>query len=134
MKDFITTIASVLILMMFLMQFTANQAAHTRLMAAEYNIREFRLLSENQGMIKNEDISALRTKLASVMDCSPTEVEIIPEGESGFEIRMPVYGVVGPARLVGITPENNKRIYNTGTIVELPEKEKTEEEKEGSES
>ena len=51
MKDFITTIASLLILMMFVMQFAANQASYTRIMSAEYAVRELRLISENQGMI-----------------------------------------------------------------------------------
>ena len=40
MKDFITTIASLLILMMFVMQFAANQAVYTRIMSAEYAVRE----------------------------------------------------------------------------------------------
>ena len=34
MKDMMTTIASVLVLMMFLLQFTANQTSYTRVIGA----------------------------------------------------------------------------------------------------
>ena len=49
MKDLITAIGSLFIVMMFLMQFTANQITYTRIMGAEHSIKEFRLLSEEQG-------------------------------------------------------------------------------------
>ena len=42
MKDLITTIGSMLILMMFLTQFAASQTTYTRIMGAEHEIKEFR--------------------------------------------------------------------------------------------
>ena len=62
MKDLITTIGSLIILMMFLMQFTANQTTYTRIMGAEHSIKEFRVLSEEQGSIKDEEIIKLKEK------------------------------------------------------------------------
>ena len=47
MKDMMTTIASVLVLMMFLLQFTANQTSYTRVMGAEYAVRSFRQTAES---------------------------------------------------------------------------------------
>ena len=38
MKDMMTTIASILVLMIFLMQFTVNQTTYTRVMGAEYAV------------------------------------------------------------------------------------------------
>ena len=62
MKDLITTIGSIIILMMFLLQFAANQTTYTRIMGAEHEIKEFRLLSQETGSINNEDINSLKNK------------------------------------------------------------------------
>ena len=51
MKDLITTIASVLVLMMFLLQFTANQVTYTKIMGAEYAVRNFRIENETAAEI-----------------------------------------------------------------------------------
>lgn len=64
MKDLITTIGSIIILMMFLLQFAANQTTYTRIMGAEHEIKEFRLLSQETGSINNEDINSLKNNLS----------------------------------------------------------------------
>ncbi|MBQ1228993.1 MAG: hypothetical protein IIX87_03880 [Firmicutes bacterium] len=133
MKDFITTIASVLILMMFVMQFAANQAAYTRIMSAEYAVRELRLISENQGMISSESIAELRKSLADILECGQEEICILPSGADydapnegnqplsvNLEVKMPVYGVIGPARALGIGPEQNVREHVSRSIIMLP--------------
>ncbi|MBQ4649779.1 MAG: hypothetical protein IJB73_03650 [Firmicutes bacterium] len=149
MKDFITSIAAVLILMMFVMQFAANQVSFTQIMGAEYAVREACLISENQGMIKSDSIAELKAKLAGILGCSMSEINInIPsgrldtknEGEESeavdVEVTMPVYGVIGPAGVLGIEPSQNVRIHqSSGTVILKPEPEpepETEPEPEGT--
>ena len=76
MKDLITSIASLLIIMMFLMQFAANHITYAKILEAEYNIRNFALSSENKGEADGGDVTVLRNHLAQIMDCSPGEIII----------------------------------------------------------
>lgn len=137
MKDLITSIASMLILMMFVMQFTANQVTYTKIAAAENQVRQFCLISENQGIIKSEGIIQLKEKLAGILDCELSQIAVCLSGgradlrntgeeavSSDIEITMPVYGVIGAAGVLGISAEDNVGIHKSaGTIVLLPEPE-----------
>ena len=125
MKDLITTIGSMLILMMFLTQFAASQTTYTRIMGAEHEIKEFRLLSGEQGSIRNEDILQLKQNLSQVLECNASEISVnITDGD--YVVTMPVYGVIGPWKLMGISQkENVKEHVSKGVIVfESQEQEK----------
>ena len=147
MKDFITSIAAVLILMMFVMQFAANQSSFTKIMSAEYAIREMRLISEKQGIIKSESITELKAELADILGCSVSEIETNIADTGGeitntetepvslaFNVSMPVYGVIGPAGIMGISASENVRIHRSDGVIVLAAKEKTESGADTSES
>ncbi len=140
MKDLITAIGSILILMMFLMQFAANQITYTRIMGAEHSIKEFRLLSEERGSISNDDISELKGKLSEVLRCQTSEISVeVAESGGDYSVTMPIYGVIGPAGIMGLSEKENMRLHKSSGIiifkeqeedeVETPEKEKEEKEK-----
>ncbi|MCI7619481.1 MAG: hypothetical protein MST07_08775 [Firmicutes bacterium] len=127
MKDLITTIGSMLILMMFLTQFAASQTTYTRIMGAEHEIKEFRLLSGEQGSIRNENILQLKQNLSQVLECNASEISVnITDGD--YVVTMPVYGVIGPWKLLGISQkENVKEHVSKGVIVfETQEQEQEE--------
>ena len=127
MKDLITTIGSIIILMMFLLQFAANQTTYTRIMGAEHEIKEFRLLSGEQGSIRNENILQLKQNLSQVLECNASEISVnITDGD--YVVTMPVYGVIGPWKLLGISQkENVKEHVSKGVIVfETQEQEQEE--------
>ena len=127
MKDLITTIGSMLILMMFLTQFAASQTTYTRIMGAEHEIKEFRLLSGEQGSIRNENILQLKQNLSQVLECNASEISVnITAGD--YVVTMPVYGVIGPWKLLGISQkENVKEHVSKGVIVfETQEQEQEE--------
>lgn len=118
MKDFITTIASLLILMMFLLQFTANQTTYTRIMGAEHSIKEFRLLSEEKGSINDEDVLMLKENLSGILCCSPSEISVKVAEDSGeYIVKMPVYGIIGPAKMIGLSPEENMKVHTSGGVI-----------------
>ena len=127
MKDLITTIGSMLILMMFLTQFASSQTTYTRIMGAEHEIKEFRLLSGEQGSIRNENILQLKQNLSQVLECNASEISVnITDGD--YVVTMPVYGVIGPWKLLGISQkENVKEHVSKGVIVfETQEQEQEE--------
>ena len=127
MKDLITTIGSILILMMFLMQFAASQTTYIRIMGAEHEIKEFRLLSGKQGSIKNEDIRQLKQNLSQMLECQVSEISVnVTDGE--YSVTMPVYGVIGPWKLMGISKkENVKEHISKGVIIFEPQEQEEEE-------
>ena len=106
MKDMMTTIASVLVLMMFLLQFTANQTSYTRVMGAEYAVRSFRQTAESAQEISEDAVQDLKTKIAAALRCSAREVTTEPRAVSA-----PVRGVIGPAAALGIREEDNFFMY-----------------------
>ena len=119
MKDFITTIGSIIILMMFLMQFAANQTTYTRIMGAEHSIKEFRVLAEEKGSIKSEEIIKLKEKISKIMHCSISEISVkVAESSGDYSVTMPVYGIIGPAGIMGMSEKDNMKYHTScGTIV-----------------
>ena len=127
MQDVITTLVGMLILIMFFTQFAASQTTYTRIMGAEHEIKEFRLLSGEQGSIRNENILQLKQNLSQVLECNASEISVnITDGD--YVVTMPVYGVIGPWKLLGISQkENVKEHVSKGVIVfETQEQEQEE--------
>ena len=127
MKDLITTIGSMLILMMFLTQFAASQTTYTRIMGAEHEIKEFRLLSGEQGSIRNENILQLKQNLSQVLECNASEISVnITDGD--YVVTMPVYGVIGPWKLLGISQKENVKEHVSKVVIVFETQEQEQEE------
>ncbi len=78
MKDLITCVASVMLIMVFLQQFVLNQTTYARLAGAENAAKEFRLELEDSG---DRDVDAgdvrvrkLKESIAACVGCEPSEV------------------------------------------------------------
>lgn len=118
MKDMMTTIASILVLMIFLLQFTVNQTTYTRMMGAEYAVRSFRQTAENTQEIDDSAVQDLKLKLAAALRCGAQEVTTEVSDDGTYRVSAPVRGVIGAASALGIRPEENFFIYRTeGRIV-----------------
>ena len=124
MKDLITTIGSLIILMMFLMQFTANQTTYTRIIGAEHSIKEFRVLSEEQGSIKDEEIINLKEKISKILCCPASEISVkVAEDSGDYSVTMPVYGIIGPARIMGLSDNENMKSHTSCGVIILKKQE-----------
>ena len=111
MKDLITTIGSLIILMMFLMQFTANQTTYTRIMGAEHSIKE-------------EEIIKLKEKLSRILCCPTSEISVkVAEDSGDYSVTMPVYGIIGPARIMGLSDNENMKSHTSCGVIILKEQE-----------
>lgn len=132
MKDFITSIASLMLLMIFVLQFAANQAVYTKLVETESCVSLFRDSAEERGEIASEDISALKQKAASFLDCTPEEIGVktrsLESGNAGYDISVPLKNVIGAAKFLGISSAENEAKYHfCGVILTREEEEKGEE-------
>lgn len=110
MKDLITTIASLSVLMVFVLQFSANQMVITRILAADQ-------ISDSYDMIRaQEDFEASNTgeiisKLAGVFNCETEEVKISDDGKS-YHIKAPIRNIIACGEFLGISDEENKAYYH----------------------
>ena len=119
MKDLLTTIASILVLMMFLMQFTANQATYIKIMGAEHAVRNFRIENEAAAEISAKSTAALRSRIAAAVRCAETEVAVNAGPDGAYRVEAPVRGVIGPAAMLGITDEQNYFLYTAEGSVRI---------------
>ncbi len=78
MKDLITCVASVMLLMVFLQQFVLNQTTYARLAGAENAAKEFRIELEDSGdrELDAGDVRVrnLKERIAACVGCEPSEV------------------------------------------------------------
>ncbi len=133
MKDFITSIASLMLLMIFVMQFAANQAVYTKLVETESCVSLFRDSAEERGEIASEDISTLRQNAAAFLDCAPTEIGVdtqnLESGNTGYDISVPLKNVIGAAKFLGISSAENEAKYHFRGVILTREEEKEIEDK-----
>ncbi len=108
MKDLITTIGSILILSIFIMQFAVNENTLGRTMAIEKNLYKFMADMRREEVVDEE---GMREKLAMIAGCQHSEVEL-KLGEGEFSLRLPIYKVIGAEKLVGLRKEDNKLWYH----------------------
>ena len=114
MKDLITTIASLLILMIFILQFSGNQVTHHRRFQADMAVESFRDTLKEQGYITEENQSGITAELARICGCGEDMITV--EGSSNrkergsllhYRIRYPLQNLIVMGTFLGIEPEDN---------------------------
>ncbi len=139
MKDFITTIAAIMLLMIFLLQFVTNQAVFTSLAGAEFAVKEFRLTAEKKKSISDLQLRELREKTAERLGCSVGEVsvsinersaDIFGAGEATdtkdvsyyeYRVQMPICGLIAAADFLGISESENRITYTSEGFICIKE-------------
>ena len=117
MKDLITAVASLLLLMIFVMQFAVNQGTQHRILQADMAVSVFRDTVKEQGYISRENSAALRGMLAEICRCGEEEIIIernasreVPQKRGTllyYQIRYPVKSLIAMAASLGIRDEDN---------------------------
>ena len=137
MKDLITSIASLMLLMVFVMQFANNQAIYTEIVGVASSVREFRDAAEEEGEITYEDVSELKQSAALRLGCSPDEIGFSSEeneaGNAEYDLAVPLKGIVASAKLLGISDSENEAEYHFRGVVIGKDEEEEDEDKDKSE-
>ncbi|MBQ9960328.1 MAG: hypothetical protein IJP00_00305 [Firmicutes bacterium] len=112
MKDLITTIAAVVLLMIFVMQFANNQMIFSRITAADKAIDNFQCIAGDNWRqdSKKEELKLL---ISECLDCDASLVEIEEDGEK-MSISAPVKNVVACNEILGIDDDKSVFIYRKG--------------------
>ncbi|MEG0157137.1 MAG: hypothetical protein RR661_05760 [Anaerovoracaceae bacterium] len=84
MKNLITTVACLIILLVIMLQFSVNQATNAHLTAADKAVAGFNQEIRIEGGISEEKQSALQEKMAKILGCKAEEVKLTGKGEGAL--------------------------------------------------
>lgn len=109
LKDLITSIGSITILMIFILQFASNQALVSKFAFSDVIVEKYAdgLAAENSEEAQRE----LKRSLTSVLGCSNAEVRLETGADGTYTVSAPVRDVIACGKLLGISDEDNKVIY-----------------------
>lgn len=109
LKDLITSIGSITILMIFILQFASNQALVSKFAFSDVIVEKYAdgLGAENSEEAQRE----LKRNLTSVLVCSNAEVRLEAGADGTYTVSAPVRDVIACGKLLGISDEDNKVIY-----------------------
>lgn len=107
MKDLITTMAAVTILMIFVMQFASNQIICSRIAMADKTVENFQLIKDDETKPHADE---LRLKLAECLGCNVSNV-VLKDEEEKLSIRVPLKGIIACGDFLGIDEGENMIVY-----------------------
>lgn len=109
LKDLITSIGSITILMIFILQFASNQALVSKFAFSDVIVEKYAdsFAAENSEEAQRE----LKRNLTSVLGCSNAEVRLETGADGTYTVSAPVRDVIACGKLLGISDEDNKVIY-----------------------
>lgn len=110
MKELITAAASLMILMVFVLQFAADQSFAVKSAAAEAICR--RVAGETAAGDEDKMAKELRKEISGLWGCNISEVDVAID-EIGYEVSLPVKNVIACGAFLGIPEEQNMTEYRT---------------------
>ncbi len=109
MKDLITSIGSIMILMIFLMQFAANQALIGKFILADTILGKY-----EEAAIAEDDKNSfdkIKQDISVVLGCEKSEVSTDISERGMCAVSAPVNNVIACGKILGITDNENRIIY-----------------------
>ena len=117
MKELITATASLMLLLIFVLQFAESQNVHTKMFQSEMAIESFREPGGEQGYFTEENKELLAETLSDICACGRDEIQIDaenvtepqPEGTLlSYRIAYPLKDLVAAPFFLGIAEEENQ--------------------------
>ena len=121
MKDLITAIASILILMIFVMQFAGNQAVQNRIFQAELAVESFRDALKEDGRMSEENYQTVRQYLAEICGCQEGDILVESSGTGSpavrgdslyYRIQFPLKDLIVMGEFLGIKADENLILFD----------------------
>lgn len=137
MKNLITTIGSMIIIFIFLMQFVANQLTYTKILGTEMAVKSFRRNAETAGTISDTDITEVKNRISKAVKCDVDDViiDFKPKdlsGEIEYAVKVPISDVIGASKILQLTKEDNQVLYTSSGTIYVSDEEGKKEEEEGT--
>ena len=87
MKNLLTSVACIMILLAFVLQFTQNQVLHNRLTAIDQAGNNFKEIIKQEGCITAENEKQLKKEICRILDCPEEDIRIKGGRERVFSRR-----------------------------------------------
>ncbi len=84
MKNLITAMASIIILLVLLMQFVSNQLLHDKLTRVDKTVYTFQEVLKEDGIITDENRRFTAENLSEIVGCAANEISIVGEKETKY--------------------------------------------------
>lgn len=117
MKDLITTLASIFIFSIFLLQFSSNLSVQHRLICTDRAIDNFRGIVKEEGYVSHENRALLVSSIKEIHRCDSAEITVTGDttkrdrGELiRYYIKYPVKNLIAAYKALGIS-ESENRVY-----------------------
>lgn len=118
MKNLITSMACIMILLVFVLQFAQNQIMHNRISAVDQTVNSFKEVVKQEGCISKENEIMLKKELADILDCGDDAIQV--EGGRNpvfrgklirYRVLVPVENIISVPLFWGISEEDNRFDY-----------------------
>ena len=111
--------------------FVTNQITYTKLAGSGSYVKQFEHIAVEAGEVSAENIQNLRRNAAQVLNCLPDEIHIdVKEAESEtyvYDVRVPLKNIIGAAKMLGISEEENRVEYHFKGVVLAPKEDEEDE-------
>ena len=118
MKNLITSIACVMLLLAFVLQLTGNQILYSKITAADQSVNLFREIIRKEGHISIASEARLKRELSEIFCCQTEEVTVsgdrspVARGNLiHYEVQAPCENVVAVPLFWGISTDENRFTY-----------------------
>lgn len=118
MKNLITAIASLLLILAMFMQMTANQRTYTRMIAIDQLVNNFKEVAKEEGCITDSNISDLKSEISAAtgikkqsVTVSGTKTKVGRGDEIDYQVSVKLDGIFGASNFWGVSDKNNTGTY-----------------------
>ena len=118
MKNLITSMACIMILLAFVLQFTQNQVIHNRVTAVDQAANNFKEVVKQQGCIEVENEKRLKEEIARILSCSTAEVKVTGDRKAVFRgeiihyrVEVPIKKIINQPGFWGLNKDKNRFGY-----------------------
>ncbi len=119
MKNLITAVGCVLLLMAVLLQFVQSQNTALKLAAVDNAVSGFRETVRQDGCVTEENEDNLKRELADILDCRISDITVdgdrVPKERGSFvmyEIKAPLRGLIGDTGFWNLEEEDGELDYH----------------------
>ncbi|WP_303857608.1 hypothetical protein [Aminicella lysinilytica] len=118
MKNLITSMACIAILLAFVLQFTQNQVVYNHIVSIDQAVNTFKEVVKQEGSITAVNEAALKGKISHSTGCGSGEItvagtrsKVMRGNRIHYRVEVPIKGIIGAAGFWKISRKDNRINY-----------------------
>ena len=118
MKNLITSMACIAILLAFVLQFAQNQVIYNHITSIDQQVNSFKEMAKQDGYIAADNINRLKAGISPQIGCSAEKIKVtgtqtpVKRGQLiAYKVSVPIEGIISANGFWGINEEENMTQY-----------------------